>query len=248
MKTFYTNAKIFRNGRFEPGRLAVEEGRIVAAGEPQPGDRVVDLGGKHLVPGLVDVHVHLREPGFSQKETIATGTAAAARGGYTAVCSMPNLNPAPDTPETLEKQLEIIRRDAVVRVKPYGTITMGQRGCGELVDFAALAPEVAGFSDDGRGVQSAELMEEAMRRAAAVGKPVVAHCEVDSLLRGGGIFTTAFTAANTDIKASAPKASGNRSSATSRSRKRPAVSTMSVTSRPKRASNWCGRPRHADCV
>lgn len=187
MKTFYTNAKIFRNGRFEPGQLAVEGGRIVAAAGPQPGDRVVDLGGRHLVPGLVDVHVHLREPGFSQKETIATGTVAAARGGYTTVCSMPNLNPAPDTPATLEKQLEIIRRDAVVRVKPYGTITMGQRGCGELVDFAALAPEVVGFSDDGRGVQSDELMEEAMRRAAAVGKPVVAHCEVDELLKGGYI-------------------------------------------------------------
>ncbi len=187
MKTFYTNAKIFRNGRFEPGQLAVEGGRIVAAAAPQPGDRVVDLGGRHLVPGLVDVHVHLREPGFSQKETIATGTAAAARGGYTTVCSMPNLNPAPDTTATLEKQLEIIRRDAVVRVKPYGTITMGQRGCGELVDFAALAPEVVGFSDDGRGVQSDDLMEEAMRRAAAVGKPVVAHCEVDELLKGGYI-------------------------------------------------------------
>ena len=160
---------------------------IAAAGEPRPGDRVVDLGGRHLVPGLVDVHVHLREPGFPQKETIATGTAAAARGGYTTVCSMPNLNPAPDTPATLGEQLEIIRRDAVVRVKPYGTITMGQRGCGELVDFAALAPQVVGFSDDGRGVQSAELMEEAMRRAAAVGKPIVAHCEVDELLRGGYI-------------------------------------------------------------
>ena len=151
MKTFYTNAKIFRNGRFEPGLIAVEGGRIAAAGEPRPGDRVVDLGGRHLVPGLVDVHVHLREPGFPQKETIATGTAAAARGGYTTVCSMPNLNPAPDTPATLGEQLEIIRRDAVVRVKPYGTITMGQRGCGELVDFAALAPQVVGFSDDGRG-------------------------------------------------------------------------------------------------
>ena len=187
MKTFYTNAKIFRNGRFEPGLIAVEGGRIAAAGEPRPGDRVVDLGGRHLVPGLVDVHVHLREPGFPQKETIATGTAAAARGGYTTVCSMPNLNPAPDTPATLGEQLEIIRRDAVVRVKPYGTITMGQRGCGELVDFAALAPEVVGFSDDGRGVQSDALMEEAMRRAAAVGKPIVAHCEVDDLLRGGYI-------------------------------------------------------------
>ena len=187
MKTYYTNATIYRGGRFETGCLAVEHGRVVTAGEPRPGDRVVDLGGLCLVPGLVDVHVHLREPGFPQKETIATGTAAAARGGYTTVCSMPNLNPAPDTPATLGEQLEIIRRDAVVRVKPYGTISMGQRGCGELVDFAALAPQVVGFSDDGRGVQSAELMEEAMRRAAAVGKPIVAHCEVDELLRGGYI-------------------------------------------------------------
>ena len=187
MKTYYINATIYRGGRFETGCLAVEDGRVVTAGEPWPGDRVADLGGLCLVPGLVDVHVHLREPGFPQKETIATGTAAAARGGYTTVCSMPNLCPAPDTPATLGEQLAIIRRDAAVRVKPYGTITMGQRGCGELVDFAALAPEVVGFSDDGRGVQSDELMEEAMRRAAAVGKPIVAHCEVDELLRGGYI-------------------------------------------------------------
>ena len=150
-------------------------------------DRTVDLGGRHVIPGLVDVHVHLREPGFSQKETIASGTAAAARGGYTTVCSMPNLNPAPDAPDTLRAQTDIIRRDAVVRVVPYGCITMGQRGAGELVDFAALAPDVVGFSDDGRGVQSDELMEEAMRRAAKAGRPIVAHCEVDDLLRGGYI-------------------------------------------------------------
>ena len=192
MKTFYENAEIYRGGRFGRGRLVVEAGRVVADATPGPEDRIVDLGGLYLVPGLVDVHVHLREPGFPQKETIATGTAAAARGGYTTVCSMPNLNPAPDTPEHLERQLEIIRRDAVVRVKPYGTITVGQRGCGELTDFAALAPEVVGFSDDGRGVQSAELMEEAMRRAAAVGKPIVAHCEVDGLLRGGYIHDGAY--------------------------------------------------------
>ncbi|HIY68934.1 MAG TPA: dihydroorotase [Candidatus Alistipes intestinigallinarum] len=187
MKTFYEHGLIYRGGRFEEGRLIVEAGRVVADATPGPEDRVIDLEGLYLVPGLVDVHVHLREPGFPQKETIATGTAAAARGGYTTVCSMPNLNPAPDTPEHLEAQLAIIRRDAVVRVKPYGTITLGQRGCGELADFAALAAEVVGFSDDGRGVQSAELMEEAMRRAAAVGKPIVAHCEVDELLRGGYI-------------------------------------------------------------
>lgn len=187
MKTRYTHALIYRGGRFVPGTLAVEAGRVVEAAEPAPGDRVVDLGGLHLLPGLVDVHVHLREPGFPHKETIATGTAAAARGGYTAVCSMPNLDPVPDSPATLACQTAIIRRDAAVRVYPYASITRGQRGCGELVDFAALAPEVVGFSDDGRGVQSEALMREAMRRAAAVGRPIVAHCEVDELLRGGYI-------------------------------------------------------------
>ena len=146
MKTLYTNAVVYDGGRFAAGEFAVDGGCVVPAGGVA--DRVVDLGGRHVVPGLVDVHVHLREPGFSQKETIATGTAAAARGGYTTVCSMPNLNPAPDTPQTLRAQTDIIRRDAVVRVVPYGCITIGQRGCGRLVDFAALAPEVVGFSDD----------------------------------------------------------------------------------------------------
>ena len=186
MKTLYTNAAIYAGGRFAAGEFAVEGGRIVPVAGAAP-DRTVDLGGRHVIPGLVDVHVHLREPGFSQKETIASGTAAAARGGYTTVCSMPNLNPAPDAPDTLRAQTDIIRRDAVVRVVPYGCITMGQRGAGELVDFAALAPDVVGFSDDGRGVQSDELMEEAMRRVAKAGRPVVAHCEVDDLLRGGYI-------------------------------------------------------------
>ena len=117
----------------------------------------------------------------------AVGRAAAAHGGYTTVCAMPNLNPAPDSPATLGVELAAIGRDARVKVIPYGCITMGQRGAGELVDFAALAPDVVGFSDDGRGVQSEALMEEAMRRAAAVRKPIVAHCEVDDLLRGGYI-------------------------------------------------------------
>ncbi len=187
MRTIYRNAEIFTEGGFTTGDLVVDGGRIVSVGGRAEGDRAVDLTGLCLVPGLVDVHVHLREPGFSQKETIATGTAAAAHGGYTTICSMPNLSPAPDAPETLEKQLEMIRRDAVVRVIPYGCITKGQKGCGELVDFGALAGKVVGFSDDGRGVQSAELMEEAMRRAATTGRPIVAHCEVDSLLKGGYI-------------------------------------------------------------
>ena len=190
MRTVYRNASIFEGGRFVTGDLVVDGGRIVSVGgEAADGgaDRTVDLGGLHLLPGLVDVHVHLREPGFTQKETIATGTAAAAHGGYTTVCAMPNLNPAPDSPATLGVELAAIGRDARVKVIPYGCITMGQRGVGELVDFAALAPDVVGFSDDGRGVQSEALMEEAMRRAAAVRKPIVAHCEVDDLLRGGYI-------------------------------------------------------------
>ena len=190
MKTILNGAKFYRDGRFETGDLAIEDGKIVAIGGRvalEADDRAVDLTGCHVLPGLVDVHVHLREPGFSEKETIATGTAAAAHGGYTTVCPMPNLNPAPDSPEHLEAELALIRRDAVVRVLPYGSITRGQKGRGELVDFGALAGEVVGFSDDGRGVQGEELMAEAMRRAAAVGKPIVAHCEVDELLKGGYI-------------------------------------------------------------
>ena len=224
MKNFYTHARIFRNGRFEEGRVVVESGRVVADCAPQPGDRVSDLGGLCLVPGLVDVHVHLREPGFPQKETIATGTAAAAAGGYTTVCAMPNLNPAPDSLQTLGRELEIIRRDAAVHVEPYASITLGQRGCGELVDFAALAPQVVGFSDDGRGVQSAELMEEAMRRAAAVGRPIVAHCEVDDLLHGGYIHDGAWSATS-----HWPSGRG--------------ASTTSATSPRRRASSWCAGPR-----
>lgn len=187
MRTIYRNARIFSESRFTTGDLTVDEDRIVSVGGRGEADREVDLTGLCLVPGLVDVHVHLREPGFSAKETLASGTAAAAHGGYTTICSMPNLSPAPDAPDALEKQLELIRRDAVVRVIPYGCITKGQKGCGELVDFDALAPRVVGFSDDGRGVQSAGLMREAMRCAAKTGRPIVAHCEVDELLRGGYI-------------------------------------------------------------
>ncbi len=172
------------------GDVAICDGRIVAVeGEitPSQGDRVIELNGGYLLPGLVDVHVHLREPGFSNKETIATGTAAAARGGFTTVFSMPNLNPAPDALETLKLQQELIERDAVVNVTPYASITMGQRGCGELVNFEELAPFVGGFSDDGRGVQSEELMARAMECAAQVNRPIVAHCGVDELLHGGYI-------------------------------------------------------------
>lgn len=196
MKTFYTNALIYRQGGFAPGSLVVDEGRFVEADAPAEGDRVVDLQGRRVVPGLIDVHVHLREPGFGYKETIATGTAAAARGGYTTVCSMPNLNPAPDSLATLGEQLALIERDAVVRVVPYGCITKGQQGAGEQADLAAMAPSVVGFSDDGRGVQADEDMLRAMQEAARIGKPIVAHCEVNELLRGGYIHDGAYCRAH----------------------------------------------------
>ena len=139
-----------------------------------------------IFPGFCDVHVHLREPGFSYKETIETGTMAAARGGYTAVCAMPNLNPTPDSPEHLLPQLELIRDTAKVAVFPYGTITVGERG-EELAELEAIARDVIAFSDDGRGVQSEDMMREAMLRAKSLGKMIVAHCEDNSLLRGGYI-------------------------------------------------------------
>ncbi len=139
-----------------------------------------------VFPGFCDVHVHLREPGFSYKETIKSGTASAARGGYTELCSMPNLSPVPDTLKNLSAQLELIKKDALIGVHPYGSITKGQNG-EELSDMEAMAPYVAGFSDDGRGVQSEELMKRAMLIAKALGKPIVAHCEDNSLLHGGYI-------------------------------------------------------------
>ena len=138
------------------------------------------------LPGLADVHVHFREPGFSYKETIKTGSEAALAGGFTAVCTMPNLKPAPDSMENLERQLEIIRRDTVVKVIPYATITRQRLGH-ELVDYEALAPYVAGFSDDGSGVQDEEVMRRAMKGIAPTGKILAAHCEVNDLLRGGYI-------------------------------------------------------------
>lgn len=144
-----------------------------------------------LLPGLVDVHVHLREPGFFYKETIASGTAAAARGGYSDVCAMPNLNPVPDSPAHLAPQLEAIRKDALVRVHPYGALTVGEQG-EELADLPGLAPDVIAFSDDGRGVQSESLMRQAMEEAKRLGKLIAAHCEDNSLLRGGYIHDGAY--------------------------------------------------------
>ena len=164
--------------------VSVDGGRIASVSNLHEAD-ALPLGGKLLIPGLVDVHVHLREPGFFYKEGVKSGTLAAARGGYTDVCAMPNLNPPPDTPEHLEEELSAIRRDAAVRVYPYGCITMGQRGRGELCDFEALRPQTVAFSDDGRGIQEEGSMREAMRRVKAAGGLIAAHCEDESLLHGG---------------------------------------------------------------
>ena len=144
-----------------------------------------------VFPGFCDVHVHFREPGFSYKETIKTGSLAAARGGYTAVCTMPNLNPVPDSVENLNQQREIIEKDACIHVYPYGAITVGEKG-ETLADLEGMAPFVCGFSDDGRGVQRDEMMREAMIRAKRAGKMIVAHCEVNDLLRGGYIHDGAY--------------------------------------------------------
>ncbi len=139
-----------------------------------------------IVPGLCDVHVHFREPGFSYKETIASGSAAAAHGGYTAVCTMPNLDPVPDSAEHLQVQLDAIERGAAIRVLPYGAITVGEKG-EKLADMEAMSDKVCAFSDDGKGVQNDEMMREAMTAAKRLGKIIAAHCEDNSLLFGGYI-------------------------------------------------------------
>ena len=139
-----------------------------------------------IVPGLCDVHVHFREPGFSYKETIASGSAAAAHGGYTAVCTMPNLDPVPDSAEHLQVQLDAIKRGAAIKVLPYGAITVGEKG-EKLADMEAMSDKVCAFSDDGKGVQNDEMMREAMAKAKRLGKIIAAHCEDNSLLFGGYI-------------------------------------------------------------
>ena len=185
MALLIQNGRVYREGRLERADLLVEGDRIAAIGEglPQaPGARVFDASGCVVSPGFTDLHVHLREPGFSHKETVASGTAAAAAGGFTTVCAMPNVDPTPDSPARLLPQA---RRDARVRVVPYAAITRGQRG-EALSEIAALAPRVAGFSDDGRGVRSEETMRAAMERVAAAGSFVAAHCEVEALVPAGG--------------------------------------------------------------
>ena len=179
------------------GAFVYEDGRLNARdfsfSDGQAGDAAFE--GLTIFPGFADVHVHFREPGFSYKETIASGSRAAARGGYCAVCAMPNLNPVPDCPETLAPQLEAIHRDACVQVLPYGAITMGERG-EALADMAGLAPLVCAFSDDGRGVQGTDMMRAAMLEAKRLHRIIAAHCEDNALLRGGYIHDGAYARAH----------------------------------------------------
>ena len=160
---------------------------IFSSGAPLMEAMAISSDDEYVVfPGFCDVHVHFREPGFSYKETIVSGSKASAAGGYTAVCTMPNLNPVPDNKENLALQLKMIEDGACIHVYPYGAITVGEKG-ETLADLEGMAPDVIGFSDDGRGVQNDDMMRQAMMRAKALGKMIVAHCEVNELLRGGYI-------------------------------------------------------------
>ena len=171
------------------GDILVRDGKVVSIGpglSAPAGASVIDASGLTVVPAFADIHVHFREPGFTAKETIRTGSTAAARGGYTVVCAMPNLDPVPDSPETLAVEQAAIDRDAVISVLPYCSITKGRKGL-ELVDFRALKDSCVAFSDDGSGVQGEAMMRSAMEAAAREDVIIAAHCEDDSLLRGGYI-------------------------------------------------------------
>jgi len=189
MKLLLTGGMVFQGGGFVPSDVLVSDGKVflsssvtdISASDVE----VIDISNKYIFPGFTDVHVHLREPGFSYKETIATGSLAAAAGGYTAVFAMPNLNPPPDSAETLKNVTDIIDRDAVTGVYQYGCITKYRAGV-EVADLEEMTDAVA-FTDDGSGVQTDEVMLEAMRRAKTMGKVIAAHCEDNSLLHGGYI-------------------------------------------------------------
>ena len=201
MRYLLKNARLFTDNADQKTTVIIENGCITHMAsdfsevELFPDDTIYNCDNCFLFPGFVDVHVHLREPGFLYKETIATGSAAAAAGGYTHVCAMPNLNPVPDGPETLQVQLEAIERTAAIHVIPYGAITIGEKG-EALADLAGMAPYVAGFSDDGRGVQSPTMMKQAMEKAASLGKIIAAHCEDNSLLHGGYIHDGVYARAH----------------------------------------------------
>ncbi len=188
MEMLLKNANVFFGHQFSTQDIIVSDGVIKAVGKSLFSDsaEIIDCTGLTVFPGFVDVHVHLREPGFFYKETIKSGSEACARGGYTSVCSMPNLKPCPDSFENLKVQLDIIKRDSLINVYPFGTITKGQAG-EELSYMSEVAPFVCGFSDDGRGVQNEEMMLSAMKQAKVLDKIISAHCEDNALLFGGYI-------------------------------------------------------------
>lgn len=194
MRFVLKGANVFFENSFKVLDVCIADGKIIDISPciaVYNDDIVFNFNNYHILPGLIDVHVHLREPGFSYKETISTGTKAAARGGYTTVCSMPNLSPVPDCMENLKVQRDIIKRDAVIRVVPYGAITVGEMG-EQLSNMEEMAKYVAAFSDDGRGIQSEDMMLSAMQKAKQCGKIIAAHCEDNSLLNGGCIHDGQF--------------------------------------------------------
>ena len=199
MRYLLQNAQLLSSGGvFRAADVLLSGGRIVSIGDriSCPADAVsIDLHRAVLFPGFVDVHVHLREPGFSYKETIRTGTLAAAHGGFAHVAAMPNLDPVPDCAAALAVQRAIIEKDALVHVHPYGAVSVGEKG-ERLADLDGLAPGVIAFSDDGRGVQSESLMREAMMQCRRLGKILAAHCEDNSLLHGGYIHDGAYARAH----------------------------------------------------
>lgn len=182
------NGTVYYQGKMQKVDVLIQNGVVSKIDRDIQADGcpVIDSSKFNIIPGLADVHVHLREPGFSYKETILTGTKAAAKGGFTLVAAMPNLNPVPDSAEHLKIELSRIEKNRVIKVLPYGSITVGEKGK-ELRDMAGMAKDVIAFSDDGKGVQNSEMMGKAMTVAKELNKPIVAHCEVESLLNGGYI-------------------------------------------------------------
>ena len=198
MRYLLKNAKFFSQGVFHLADVFLSDGKIVSIGDgvsPSDDTIVIDISNMVLFPGFVDVHVHLREPGFFYKETIRSGTLAAAHGGFAHVAAMPNLNPVPDCVESLALQRALIEKDALVHVHPYGAITVGEKG-EQLADLAGMAPDVIAFSDDGRGVQSESMMRQAMAECRRLGKILAAHCEDNALLHGGYIHDGAYARAH----------------------------------------------------
>ncbi len=182
MELMLKGGYVYTDGHFEKKDITVFFGDSSVSSLPSS----VDITGKYVFPGFADVHVHLREPGFSYKETVESGTSAGAAGGYTALCTMPNLNPCPDSKEDLALQLDLINKGASIAVLPFGSITAGEKGQ-VLSDMEGMSGDVCGFSDDGKGVQSREMMLSAMKTAARLGKIISAHCEDETLLNGGYI-------------------------------------------------------------